>query len=90
MFFNRIPSVKWSEIKSDIRIIDVREKHEYARNGLKDAKNIPLSKIHTYDSKESVYVYCQSGMRSKKAVRIMRKNGIDAINIKGGIMSYGK
>lgn len=90
MLFRRVPTVKWSEVESNLQIIDVREKHEYALNGLKGALNIPLSQIHAYKSNESVYVYCQSGMRSKQAVRILRKSGIDAINIKGGIMSYGK
>ena len=90
MFFNKVPHVKWSEISKTDRIIDVREKIEYNAKSVPGTKNVPLSNIENFDTDKRIYVMCQSGMRSKRAVKVLRKKGIDAINIKGGIMAYGK
>lgn len=90
MFFKRTPSITWSELSRDDVIIDVREPHEFKVKSAHRAKNVPLSKISTFSTHQTVYVMCQSGIRSKRAVKMMRKNGIDAINIKGGMMAYGK
>ena len=50
-------------------------------------QNIPLNKIGQYREKHNsqIYVICQSGMRSKQATRILRKNGYDAVNISHGM-----
>lgn len=37
---------------------------------------------------QPVYVICQSGMRSKKAVRQLKKQGISAIHVKGGMHQW--
>ncbi|VEU82147.1 rhodanese-like domain-containing protein [Acholeplasma hippikon] len=88
MLFKKIPSIKWSELKDDDFIIDVREPYEFEAFHAKGAKNIPLGQIRKFNTNKRVYVTCQSGMRSKLAVKILRANGIDAINIKGGMMKY--
>lgn len=90
MFLFKVPSVTWELIPKDANIIDVREMHEYRINHIKGVRNVPLSKIDTYADVSEVYVMCQSGARSARAVRFLKKKGINAINIKGGIQSYGK
>lgn len=90
MFFRKVPSVNWSEVNNSSLIIDVREKDEFKINSVSGTKNVPLSNIRNFKANSRVYVMCQSGMRSKKAVKILRSNGIDAVNIKGGIIAYGK
>lgn len=89
MFFNKIPSVTFSELSSKDKIIDVREVNEFKRGHLPNAKNVPLSTIENYSTNDKVYVICASGARSKRAVKYLRNKGIDAINIKGGMM-YAK
>ncbi|WP_086312156.1 hypothetical protein A5821_003436 [Enterococcus sp. 7F3_DIV0205] len=71
-------------------MIDVREKSEFTAGHIPNAKNVPLSKISTYQSKENqpVYVICQSGMRSRQAVKKLKAKGIDAINVKGGMSAW--
>lgn len=86
--FKRVPSVKWSEVKKDDFVIDVRESHEYRAHNVKGVKNVPLSTIQNYTTDKTVYVMCQSGGRSKQAVKYLRSKGVDAINIEGGIMAY--
>lgn len=74
-------------LSSQPEVIDVREKSEFASGHISGAKNIPFGKISTYNASEnqSVYVICQSGMRSRQAVRQLKNKGINAINVKGGM-----
>ena len=37
-----------------------------------------------------LYVVCLSGVRSASAVSIFKKNGINAQNVKGGMMAWNK
>ncbi|MDA9472791.1 rhodanese-like domain-containing protein [Enterococcus sp. 5H] len=71
-------------------ILDVREKTEFATGHIPSAKNLPLSKISSYKVKEnkSVYVICQSGMRSRQAVKQLKNRGIDAVNVRGGMSAW--
>lgn len=90
MFFIKIPNITWDNIPNHAQIIDVRESYEYKSFSYKNAKNIPLSNLNIDNLKGRVYVYCQSGIRSKRAVKYMIRKGIDAVNIRGGLNSYGK
>lgn len=88
--FKKAPSVTWQEINKNSNIIDVREKNEYRQIKGYKTKNIPLSQIDDYQDSGKVYCLCASGARSKMAVKKLRSKGIDAYNIKGGMMSYGR
>ncbi|TLS50123.1 rhodanese-like domain-containing protein [Paenibacillus antri] len=81
-----------SESKGN-KVIDVREIHEYKRSHIKGAVNIPLSQFRQrmgdIPKDRPVYLYCQSGMRSKQAAKILRSNGYaDVAELRGGIMSW--
>lgn len=62
--------------KQDIQLIDVREKNEYAEKNLKGI-NIPVSEINKRISeinpKKTTVVHCKSGVRSKKAIEIIKE-----------------
>ncbi len=88
MFFNKIPAVHWDEIEKGAKIIDVRETFEYNEFHAKGTKNVPLSSIENYKDTDKVYVTCATGNRSSQAVKYLRSKGVDAINIKGGMMTY--
>ena len=88
MFFNKIPAVHWDEIEKGAKIIDVRETFEYKEFHAKGTKNVPLSSIENYKDTDKVYVTCATGNRSSQAVKYLRSKGVDAINIKGGMMTY--
>lgn len=91
-FFKKIPSITTKELEEMLpkkpMIIDVREPQEFSGGHIPTAKNIPLKKINSYQTKEPVYIICQSGMRSKQAVKTLRAKGMDAVNVKGGMMSW--
>ena len=53
-------------------------------------KNIPLTEIGSYTpaTKETLYVICHSGIRSKMAAKKLKKKGYDVINVRGGMIAW--
>lgn len=73
-------------------LLDVRSKQEYDEYHLEGAICIPTFEIETKLSKiienknQVIITYCQSGARSKKAVRMLTKLGYTNVyEIEGGI-----
>lgn len=91
-FFNQIPSIKAAELEKHLsdrpQIIDVRELNEFKSGHIPGAKNIPLKKIDNYTPKGKTYIICQSGMRSKKASKLLKDKGYDIVNVKGGMSAW--
>lgn len=87
-FFKAVESVSTEELAEVLErsssLLDVRTPGEYRSGHIRRSINIPLDKVSDYsDDSKPVYVICQSGMRSRKATKILRKKGIDAINVRG-------
>ena len=83
----------------DIRLIDVREQKEFDIESIEGAELIPIdniengeaiNKIKGLSSLYTLYVYCQTGKRSLKAVGKLKDFGIKAINVNGGINEWKK
>ncbi|MEJ8765470.1 rhodanese-like domain-containing protein [Oceanobacillus sp. HCA-5259] len=77
----------------NVQFIDVRTPGEYKANHRKPFKNIPLSNLTreagSLDKEKEVVVICQSGMRSAKAAKILKKQGFQKIsNVKGGMGAW--
>ena len=74
-----------------VELIDVRTVKEFQRKHLKEAKHIPLgeltNRVAEVDLETTVYVICQSGIRSKKAIIKMQElfPGKDFVNVSGGM-----
>ena len=74
-------------------LIDVRTKEEYDQGHIPNSINLPLSELDQIvrevpDKNTPLFVYCQSGSRSARAVKSMKKAGyVDVTNI-GGILYY--
>jgi adenylyltransferase/sulfurtransferase len=94
-----IPSITAGELKArldagePIRIIDVREPHEWDICRLDSAELIPLgsfpAQMSRLDSAEEIVVLCRSGVRSAHAVRLLREAGFrKAYNLEGGILAW--
>lgn len=73
------------------QLVDVRTSKEFKRNHLSIAKNIPLADLetreHEIDFEVPVYLVCQSGIRSKKAIEKLLASRPEAelINLDGGM-----
>jgi molybdopterin/thiamine biosynthesis adenylyltransferase/rhodanese-related sulfurtransferase len=87
-----INSISEEEITmiDNIQFIDVREPHEQPKLEMKNCIEIPLGELESnsqlLDSDKTKVVFCQSGIRSEKAVEILMKQGFkDSFNFRGGI-----
>ena len=73
-------------------LLDVRSEQEYKEDHLDGSINIPLYDLERNNKKlgcskqNIVIVYCQSGSRSKKAVKLLEREGFENVyEIKGGL-----
>ncbi|WP_062061468.1 HesA/MoeB/ThiF family protein [Aquimarina longa] len=71
------------------QFIDVRETHEQPKIDSLEPISIPLGtleqELHMISKEKEIIVFCQSGIRSKRAVEILQKNGFRNIShIRGG------
>ncbi|MCW8846632.1 MAG: rhodanese-like domain-containing protein [Gammaproteobacteria bacterium] len=75
-------------------LIDVREVEEYRRLRIPGAALLPLSafnpsQIPPLDGKK-LLIHCAMGGRSRDAVIRCRLEGVDAVNVVGGIFSWAQ
>ncbi|WZX99349.1 rhodanese-like domain-containing protein [Bacillus sp. FSL W7-1360] len=76
------------------QLIDVREPREYEGGHILGARNIPMSQLrqraNEVRSDQTVYLYCQSGMRSRQAAKIIKKKrgATDLNHLKGGFRTW--
>ncbi len=79
--------------KRQTQFIDVRTPGEFQSRHQKPFKNIPLNelaqRVEELDKQKEVIVICQSGMRSMKAAKLLKRNGFKHItNVKGGMSAW--
>ena len=75
-----------------VTLLDTRTVGEYSRGHIEGFKNIPVDelreRIEEIEAGKSVYVICQSGLRSYIATRILEGHGFEAYNFAGGFRFY--
>ena len=74
-------------------LLDVRTEEEYRSGHIGGSRNIPVEKISNavnllHDKSAPVFVYCQSGSRSRKAASELKKMGYSEVYNIGGIDQY--
>ncbi|HWE48923.1 MAG TPA: molybdopterin-synthase adenylyltransferase MoeB [Bryobacteraceae bacterium] len=77
----------------DFVLVDVREPHEYQIARIPGSKLIPLGdlpkRLNELDPNADIVAHCKSGMRSAKAVDLLKQNGYKRVrNMKGGILAW--
>ncbi len=92
--FSKVASITTDELmeklEQPIKLLDVREVDEYRAGHIKAARNVPLSGISSFSAPKTgtFYVICQSGMRSKRACKILTQAGFDVVNVAGGMSAW--
>lgn len=76
-----------------VLVLDVREPEEYQIVHMPKSKLIPLGTLSEHvnelDTADEIYVHCKSGMRSAKAVKMLKEFGFKKVkNVKGGITAW--
>ncbi|KAB8329870.1 molybdopterin-synthase adenylyltransferase MoeB [Scytonema tolypothrichoides VB-61278] len=84
---------------NDFVLLDVRNPHEYEIAQIPGSVLIPLSEIENGQGVTKVkellnghrlIAHCKSGMRSAKALGILKEAGVDGTNVKGGILAWSR
>ncbi len=78
-----------------LKIIDVREPHEWEISHIEGATLIPLGTLAAHmselDSAEEIVLQCKTGGRSMKALELLRTAGFRKLkNLKGGINAWAR
>lgn len=92
----KVKQVHWGEVinnKDDnVFLLDTRTDMEYAAGNIPNAVHIPVDvlreRIEEVPKDKKIYVYCQSGLRSYIACRILEQKGYECYNISGGYGFY--
>lgn len=78
--------------EADAYILDVREPQEFAQARIDGAHHIPLGELVERQGEvprdRTVYVLCHIGGRSARAAAYLEQQGVDAVNVDGGILAW--
>ena len=101
-----VPEITVKQLKAlldakqkEVLLLDVRNPHEYEIAQIPGAVLVPLSDIESGEGVEKVksllnghdlVVHCRSGVRSAKALNLLKENGIEGTNVAGGILAWSE
>ncbi|GGV80493.1 sulfurtransferase [Streptomyces gelaticus] len=96
MNFAPLPSVDVAAVPSDGFVLDVREDNEWAAGHVEGALHIPMSDLvarfgeltEAADDGRRVHVMCRVGGRSAQVTQYLVQQGVDAVNIDGGMLAW--
>jgi sulfur-carrier protein adenylyltransferase/sulfurtransferase len=78
-----------------LEILDVREPHEWAICRIPGARLVPLGslaeRMHELDTARTYVLQCRSGVRSAKALGVLRQAGFRRLlNLRGGVLAWAR
>ncbi|KPH99227.1 Rhodanese-like protein [Actinobacteria bacterium OV450] len=96
MNFGPLPSVEAAAVPSEGFVLDVREDDEWAAGHVEGALHIPMSDFvarfgeltEAVEDGRRVHVMCRVGGRSAQVTQYLVRQGIDAVNIDGGMQAW--
>jgi rhodanese-related sulfurtransferase len=75
-------------------LVDVREEGEWDAGHAPDARLLPLpqlqERVAELPADTRFLVVCHSGMRSMRATAFLRSEGLDAVNVTGGMVAWAQ
>ncbi len=91
-----VPSVSAADVPADAVLLDVREDDEWVAGHVEGARHIPMGDLperfdevsRLADSGQELVVVCRSGGRSARVVAWLTQNGVDAVNLDGGMAAW--
>ncbi|MFB6501457.1 MULTISPECIES: rhodanese-like domain-containing protein [unclassified Streptomyces] len=96
MNFAPLPSVDVGAVPADGFVLDVREDNEWAAGHVEGALHIPMSDFvarfgeltEAVADGRRVHVMCRVGGRSAQVTQYLVQQGVDAVNIDGGMLAW--
>ena len=93
---DQLPSVSATDARTEVAagaaLVDVRERVEWDAGHAPQAVLLPLSQLGAHleelPREGRVVVVCRSGNRSQSVVAYLVGNGVDAVNLTGGMNAW--
>ncbi|CAL9513961.1 MULTISPECIES: rhodanese-like domain-containing protein [unclassified Streptomyces] len=91
-----MPTVQVTDLKDDDFLLDVREHDEWQAGHAERALHIPISEFvarygeltEAAPQDGRIHVICRSGGRSAQVTMYLAQQGIDAVNVDGGMQAW--
>jgi rhodanese-related sulfurtransferase len=87
-----VPEVSVQDMPADAVILDVREDDEWTAGHVEGATHVPLGEVpqrlDELPDADPLYVICRSGNRSGRAVAWLGQQGIETVNVAGGMRAW--
>lgn len=96
MQFGQVPQVDVASVPEEALLLDVREDDEWAAGHAESALHIPMSDFvgrfgeltERAGEGERIFVVCRVGGRSAQVTQYLRQQGLDAVNVDGGMLAW--
>ncbi|MBM9620446.1 rhodanese-like domain-containing protein [Streptomyces zhihengii] len=96
MNFAPLPAVDAAAVPADGLVVDVREADEWTAGHVDGALHVPMSDFvarfgevtEAVADGRRAYVMCRVGGRSAQVTQYLVQQGIDAVNISGGMLAW--
>jgi len=96
MNFAPLPSVDAASVPVDALVLDVREDDEWAAGHVEGALHVPMSDFvarfgevtEAVAEGRRAFVMCRVGGRSAQVTQYLVQQGIDAVNVDGGMLAW--
>jgi rhodanese-related sulfurtransferase len=87
-----VPSVHVHAVDEDTVVLDVREPDEYEAGHIPDALHMPMGavpeRLPELPDDARMVVVSRSGGRSARVTGYLRQEGLDAVNLEGGMRAW--
>ncbi|MEU5978157.1 rhodanese-like domain-containing protein [Streptomyces sp. NPDC047315] len=96
MSFAPLPSVAADQVPADALVLDVREDDEWRAGHVEGALHVPMSDFvarfgevtDAVADGRRAFVMCRVGGRSAQVTQYLVQQGIDAVNVDGGMLAW--
>lgn len=92
MHFAQLPAVAATAVPADGFVLDVREPGEWAAGHVQGALHVPMgevvARLAEVPDDRRVHVMCRVGGRSAQVAQYLIGQGVDAVNVDGGMMAW--
>ncbi len=86
-----VPDIEVHDVEGEV-LLDVREADEFSWGHAPKSVHIPLYdlpvRMDEIPANRPLYVICKLGARSAQAVMWLQSQGIDAVNVRGGLVTW--
>ena len=87
-----VPEISVQDLPVDAVLLDVREDDEWAAGHIEGAMHMPMgdvpARLADLPEAQPLYIVCRSGNRSGRAAAWLNAQGIDSVNVAGGMKAW--